>query len=138
MRRLRGVFVFLGAGPGVSFVFLFVLNVFPLSSKVVPSSSQRVPQVPNVFPKTFPIAFHFLSHIIWPCFNFHVCNLFGGGEVGAKVRHDRACFYFGEGSTLLCWGVPRVPKILVVGQSNGSPWGGGFTMGASPHQFIEA
>jgi hypothetical protein len=116
MRRLRGVFVFLGDGPGVSFVFLFVLNVFPLSSKVVPSGSQRVPQVPNVFPKTFPIAFHFLSHIIWPCFNSDVYNLFGGvgvrggGKVGAKVRHDKACFYFDEGSWLLCWGVPHFQK----------------------------
>jgi hypothetical protein len=90
MRRLRGVFVFLGDGPGVSFVFLFVLNVFPLSSKVVPSGSRRVPQVPNVFPKTFPIAFHFLSHIIWPCFNSDVYNLFGGWGRGWREGRGKS------------------------------------------------
>jgi hypothetical protein len=29
-----------------------------------PRSSQNVPQVPNVFHKTFPIAPHFLSHFL--------------------------------------------------------------------------
>jgi hypothetical protein len=31
--------------------------------------------VPNVFLKTFLIAPHFLSHIVWPWFNFHVYNI---------------------------------------------------------------
>jgi hypothetical protein len=35
---------------------------------------------------------------------------------------DKTCFYLREGSIfwLLCWGVPRVSKISMVGQSNGS------------------
>jgi len=40
--------------------------------------------VPNVFTKTFPIAPHFLSHILWPWFNFHVhisWEVMGKGEV---------------------------------------------------------
>jgi hypothetical protein len=39
----------------------------------------------------------------------------------AKGKHDKAPFYLWEGNKfrLLCWGVPNVPKILVMGQSNG-------------------
>jgi len=36
----------------------------------------------------------------------------GGGKLGAKVRHDKACFYFDEGSWLLCWGVPHFHKNI--------------------------
>jgi hypothetical protein len=80
--RSRAFLFFGRAGQGCLLFFWFVLNVFPLSSKVVSSGSQRVPQVPSVFPNMFPIAFHFLSRIIWPCFNSHVSKLFGGGGVG--------------------------------------------------------
>jgi hypothetical protein len=68
------------------------------------------------------MALHLLSHIVSPWINFHEYNFLKGGLEG---KHDNACFYFGVGSTfrLLCWGVPYVPKTLMVGQSNGSFWG---------------
>jgi hypothetical protein len=55
----------------------------------------------------------------------------GGG------KHDKACFYFGEGSIfrLLYWGVST---ILVMGQSNGSFWRKKRNHGHSPHSLIEA
>jgi hypothetical protein len=39
-------------------------------------------------------------------------------DLSAKKKTG-LCFYFGEGSMsrLLCWAVPNVPKILVMGQS---------------------
>jgi hypothetical protein len=39
------------------------------------SCSQFVPQVLNMFPKMFPLALHFLSHIVWPRFDFHIYYL---------------------------------------------------------------
>jgi hypothetical protein len=45
----------------------------------------------------------------------------GGGQRG---KHEKARFYFGDGTIilirLLFGGVCHVPKILVMGQSNGS------------------
>jgi hypothetical protein len=52
---LAFIFRFLGEREGEDF---FVFFLFP-------SSSSHVPQVPNVFAKTFPIAPLFLSHIVW-------------------------------------------------------------------------
>ncbi len=39
-----------------------------------------------------------------------------------KGKHDKACFYFEEGSIFkfLCCEVPHVSNILVMGQSNAS------------------
>jgi hypothetical protein len=36
---------------------------------------------------------------------------------GGGGKHDKTCFYFGEGSIfrLLCWGVLHVLTILVIG-----------------------
>ncbi len=47
----------------------------------------------------------------------------GVGDTRGKGKHDKACFYYFEDKCrfrLLCWGVPHVRKVLVVGQSNGS------------------
>ncbi len=53
--------------------------------------------------------------------NFHGSNV-GAGWVAKEGEHDKACFHFGEGSIfkLLYRGQPHLPKILVLGQSNGS------------------
>jgi len=67
-------------------------------------------QVPNVFPEMFPIVPHVLSHMVWPWFNFHVYKV-----VKRRVRE-------GSINRLLCWGVRNAPKLLVMGQSNGSSW----------------
>ncbi len=39
------------------------------------------------------------------------------GDASGKGKHDKACFYFEDKCIfrLLCWGVPHVPKVLVVG-----------------------
>jgi hypothetical protein len=46
--------------------------------------------------------------------------LFAQGST--KGKHDKANFYFQEGGKflLLCRGMPNVPKLLMMGQSNGS------------------
>jgi hypothetical protein len=43
-------------------------------------------------------------------------------KAGPKWKHDKRYFYFGEGSIfgLLCWGRAHVPKIVAIGQPNGS------------------
>jgi hypothetical protein len=43
-----------------------IFFLFPSSSQDIPSSSHNVPQVPNVFLKTFPTATHFILGIICP------------------------------------------------------------------------
>jgi hypothetical protein len=43
--------------------------------KMFSCDPHNVPQVPNSFPKTFPIAPHFLPRIVWPWFYFHVYSL---------------------------------------------------------------
>jgi hypothetical protein len=58
----------------------------------------------------FPI----ISHFVLPWLNMNI-NCKGG----AKGKHDKACFYLGEGS-ILNWGVPDVLKIMVMFQSHGS------------------
>jgi hypothetical protein len=92
--------------------------MFPSSSQGVALGFQNVPQVLNVFPNMFPIAIHFLFHIVFgqgSRYLYISCK--GGGG-----KHDKTCFYFGEGSIfrLLYWGVLHVSTILVMGQSNGS------------------
>jgi len=87
---------------------------------------------PNMFPKLTisflrHLALHFSSDIVLPLLNFHlyICRLSRAqGHVRGQRRgkHEKACFYFGEGSTFrfLCqWGVPHVSNILVMGNSNG-------------------
>ncbi len=70
-------------------------------------------QVSNVF----SIALHFFSpYIVWPWFNFHV---YLTCKEGAKGKHDKTCFDFGDQSIL----VPCC-KSIVVGQSNSSLWEG--------------
>jgi hypothetical protein len=75
-----------------------------------------------MFLNIFSITPHILSHTIWSWFKCRVYKLGEGVEWGENEKHDKECFYFGEGSIfrLLCWGVPHVPKILVMGQSNDS------------------
>jgi hypothetical protein len=57
------------------------------------SSSQDVPQVLNMFPKMFPIIPQFKWHIVLPWLNMNISC-----KGGAKGKHDKACFYLGEGS----------------------------------------
>jgi hypothetical protein len=100
----------------VEWVEFFVGSVSKMCSHQVfnlfLSGSQNVPQVPNVFPKTFTVAPHF----------FGVLMLFGQGNSmyrpGRGLVMCKGCFYFGEGIIfrLLCWGVPHVPRILVMSQ----------------------
>jgi hypothetical protein len=88
MRRLnmhtrRPFFFFsLGFGDrGGNFLSFFcsqcVLTVFQSSLQIVP----------NVFPNMFPIAPHFLSHILWPKLNFLVYKL----QSCTKSKHLCAC-----------------------------------------------
>jgi hypothetical protein len=54
-----------------------------------------------------------------PC-TYLTCK--GGGKREVKGCMTKRASIIGEGSLsrLLCWGVPHIPKRLVVGQSNGS------------------
>jgi len=105
----NGVYLSFGFMGGNFFVFFPAPNVF---LSMFTSSSQDVLQVPNVF----PIIPHFKWHIVLPWLNMNI-NCKGG----AKGKHDKACVYLGEGS-IFNWGVPDVPKIMVMCQSNGSFW----------------
>jgi hypothetical protein len=72
MRRLEALsfFFFLLGFVGAGFFWRSVPNVFPICSQ----------QAPILFPKMFPIALYFLSHIVWPWFNFHIIYITCKGE----------------------------------------------------------
>ncbi len=94
-----------GGGGGGRFLCFFC-------SQCVPPGSQNAPNFTNEFRKTFPITPHFLSHIVWPWFNFHVCNLLlqGRGCDGCQGKCEGArsiqsmLLFFGEENIfrLLC------------------------------------
>jgi hypothetical protein len=48
--------------------FFFILPLFPTCSLYVtfkfPVSSHQVPKAPNVFPRVFPIASHFIPYVL--------------------------------------------------------------------------
>jgi hypothetical protein len=88
---------------------------------------------PPLFSQCVPIMFPWDSHQVlkmFPITSRFYPVLFAQGstpmyinwEWGAKGKHDKVNSYFWEGGKfrLLCWGVPNVPKLLVMGQSNGS------------------
>ncbi len=90
-----------GGGGGGIFCF------FPFSHHVPYVCSHGVPQVvPNIT--------SLLSHVICPKFNSPVYKT---EKVGHREQH--ICFYFATGSPkrLFYWGLPNVPKQLVMGQS---------------------
>jgi hypothetical protein len=78
----------------------------------------------NVFLKMFPIiAPHFLSHFVFGCGSTSMNIMVRGRGWEAKgIMTKHAIIFGGVGSIfrLPCWGVPHVPKILVMDQSNGS------------------
>ncbi len=99
--------------------FLDVFGLFPMCScqvhKMFPSGCQSVLQVLQVFPKRFPISpFFFFNHIL----------LFGHGSMcisckrGAKGQKHASMLGRETYVGFLCWGVPNVQKIVVMGQSN--------------------
>jgi hypothetical protein len=99
----------------------FVFSLVPICSHHVsmgfPSSSQIVPKyIPQYVPNNTLVLFD----MVCPEFNSHDIN-WNGAPKGSMTKHT-----FGErwreGSKfrLQCWGVPNVPKILVMGQWNGS------------------
>jgi hypothetical protein len=102
-------FCFWGRWVGeVFFVFFHVPNVFPLCSHHVPwsfSSSQVVPQ-------NFPNSTSVLSHMVCPKFNLHVCKL------TRWSMGEHFCFHFATQGQKRCfyWGVPNVPKTLVMAE----------------------
>ncbi len=80
---------------------------FSLSPVMFLMYSHKVPQVvPNIT--------SLLSHMLCPKFNSQVYKT-------EKVSHreHHICFYFATGSPkrLFYWGLPKVPKQLVMGQS---------------------
>jgi len=81
---------------------------------VVPSGSQNVPQVPNVFPRTFPIIPRFLFILHCLAIVQHPCTkVVNGDPEGSRTK---LLFWGGTMSRLLYWAVPNVPKLLVMGQ----------------------
>jgi hypothetical protein len=70
-----GFFLLSFGGKGENFLIFYVPKCSHQVPKVFLSGFQSVPQIINVFPNMFPESLHFLSHIIWPWFNFHVYNL---------------------------------------------------------------
>jgi hypothetical protein len=75
------------------------------------SSSQHVPKMFLIASRFYPVLFAQGSTPMYINWKGH-----------AKGKQDKANFYFQEGGKfrLLCWGVPNFPKLLVMGQSNGS------------------
>jgi hypothetical protein len=84
--------------------------------KVFPSGSQSVPQIPNVFPKTFPIAFHFVSHIVLVVVQLPCVKLVKGGTNKNITKHSNI---WGR-KAYLDFFVGECPKLLVMCQWNGS------------------
>jgi hypothetical protein len=107
-------FGFLEVGEVADFCVFPVPNVFQLILKMLPIYQWE-------FHKTFPITPHFLSHIVWPWFNFHVSNLLlqGWGVMGVKgsvggKEHMKHAFNLGEESIFR---LSMFQKLLVMGQS---------------------
>jgi hypothetical protein len=84
-------------------------------SKYSPSSQCVPKEVPNRNSFFCPI------HKVWPWLNFHLFYLFHGKH--NKAWQNMLLFWVGEHNWASMLGdCPHVPKILVVGQSNGSFW----------------
>jgi hypothetical protein len=90
-----------------------IFYFFPLVPIMFPMCSHEVPQFPKLFPQNVPSSTSALSHMVCPKFNPHVYKL-------KKVDHRKHIwFYFAIGGPKRCiyWGIPNVPKKLVMGQS---------------------
>jgi hypothetical protein len=72
-----------------------------------------------VFPHVFPILVLFEFHTVLAMFQLSWIYLVNGGGMAKESMTKYASILGRDTFRHLCWGVFHVPKILVMGQSNG-------------------